>query len=73
VKKVLVDQLGVESKLVTPSANLVDDLGADKLDAVGIMMAVEEAFSTKISDGDARRMRTVGHIVNAMRARGLCR
>jgi acyl carrier protein len=73
VKKVLVEQLGVESEKVTLSANIVDDLGADKLDAVGIVMAVEQAFGTQVSDSAAKRLRTVGDIVNAMRARGLCR
>jgi acyl carrier protein len=73
VKKVIVDQLGVEPEKVTPSADVVDDLGADDLDKVGIVMAVEAEFGTKISDRTAQGLATVGDVANELRKRSLCR
>ena len=59
VKKIIVDQLGVEEELVTPEASFVDDLGADSLDTVELVMALEEEFGLEIPDEDAEKIRTV--------------
>ena len=64
VKKIVVEQLGVEEQEVVPSANLVDDLGADSLDLVELIMALEEEFSSpsqkvEIPDEDAEKIGTV--------------
>ncbi|MET0556913.1 MAG: acyl carrier protein, partial [Vicinamibacteria bacterium] len=53
VKKIIVDQLGVEEDLVTSEASFVDDLGADSLDTVELVMALEEEFGIEIPDEDA--------------------
>lgn len=59
VKQIIVEQLGVSEEEVTPTAHFVDDLGADSLDQVELVMALEEAFDLEISDEDAEKMRTV--------------
>jgi acyl carrier protein len=59
VKQIIVEQLGVEESEVTPSASFVDDLGADSLDTVELVMAFEEAFDIEIPDEDAEKIRTV--------------
>ena len=55
VKKVVVDQLSVDEKLVTPEARFTDDLGADSLDTVELVMALEEEFKCEIPDEDAEK------------------
>ena len=59
VKQIIVEQLGVDEAEVTPSASFVDDLGADSLDTVELVMAFEEAFEIEIPDEDAEKIRTV--------------
>lgn len=59
VKQIISEQLGVDEAEVTPSASFVDDLGADSLDQVELVMALEEAFDLEISDEDAEKMRSV--------------
>ncbi|HVQ29429.1 MAG TPA: acyl carrier protein [Vicinamibacteria bacterium] len=59
VKKIIVDQLGVEEELVTPEASFVDDLGADSLDTVELVMALEEEFGIEIPDEDAEKITRV--------------
>ena len=59
VKQIIVEQLGVEEAEVTSSASFVDDLGADSLDTVELVMAFEEAFDIEIPDEDAEKIRTV--------------
>jgi acyl carrier protein len=59
VKSIIVDQLGVSEGEVTPAASFVDDLGADSLDTIELVMAFEEAFSIEIPDEDAEKIRTV--------------
>jgi acyl carrier protein len=59
VKKIIVDQLGVSEDEVTPQASFVDDLGADSLDTVEMVMAFEEEFTIEIPDEDAEKIRTV--------------
>jgi acyl carrier protein len=64
VKQIIVEQLGVEEAEVTSSASFVDDLGADSLDTVELVMAFEEAFDIEIPDEDAEKIRTVQDAVN---------
>uniref|UniRef100_A0A7C2EJN0 Acyl carrier protein n=1 Tax=Ammonifex degensii TaxID=42838 RepID=A0A7C2EJN0_9THEO len=69
VKQIIVQQLGVEEDEVTLDASFVDDLGADSLDLVELVMAFEEEFETEIPDEDAEKIRTVGHAVNYIQER----
>lgn len=59
---IIANQLGVEKDIITPEANVVDDLGADSLDVVELVMALEEAFDLEIPDEDAENIRTVKDI-----------
>jgi len=59
VKKIVIDQLGVKEDEVTPEASFVDDLGADSLDTVELVMALEEEFDTEIPDDEAEKINTV--------------
>jgi acyl carrier protein len=59
VKQIIVDQLGVDQAEVTPAASFTDDLGADSLDRVELIMAMEEAFDVEIPDEDAEKIATV--------------
>ena len=59
VKQIIVEQLGVDETEVTPKASFVDDLGADSLDTVELVMAFEEAFDVEIPDEQAEKIRTV--------------
>ncbi len=64
VKQIIVEQLGVDEAEVTPTASFVDDLGADSLDTVELVMAFEEAFEIEIPDEDAEKIRTVKDAVD---------
>jgi len=64
IKEVVVDQLGVDAEQVTPAANFVDDLGADSLDTVELIMAFEEEFDVEIPDTDAEKIKTVQDVIN---------
>ena len=64
VKKIVVEQLGVEEDEVKPEASFVDDLNADSLDLVELIMSLEEEFGTEISDEDAEKIRTVQDAVD---------
>ena len=64
VKEVISEQLGVEAALLTPEANLMDDLGADSLDQVELIMGLEEKFDIVISDEDAEKITTVQEAIN---------
>lgn len=59
VKSIIVEQLGVDAEEVTPDASFVEDLGADSLDTVELIMAFEEEFGVEISDDDAEKIRKV--------------
>ncbi len=59
IKQIVAEQLGVDEAEVTPTASFVDDLGADSLDTVELVMAFEEAFEIEVPDEDAEKMRTV--------------
>ncbi|HZN54918.1 MAG TPA: acyl carrier protein [Candidatus Polarisedimenticolaceae bacterium] len=64
VKHIIVEQLGVDEDEVKPEARFVDDLGADSLDVVELVMALEEEFSLEISDEEAEKLTTVKHAVD---------
>jgi acyl carrier protein len=64
VKQIIVEQLGVDEGEVTASASFMDDLGADSLDTVELVMAFEEAFDIEIADEDAEKIRTVQDAVD---------
>ena len=63
VKSIIVEQLGVDEEEVTPDASFVDDLGADSLDTVELVMALEEEFDLEIPDEDAEKMTTVADAI----------
>jgi len=64
VRQIIVDQLGVEATDVTPTASFVDDLGADSLDRVELVMALEETFDIEIPDEEAEKIATVQNAVD---------
>jgi acyl carrier protein len=64
VKQIIIDQLGVEEAEVTPTASFVDDLGADSLDRVELIMALEENFDLEIPDEQAETLKTVQDAVD---------
>ncbi len=66
---IIVDKLGVERSEVTPEAVFVDDLGADSLDLVELIMAMEEEFGFEIADEEAEKLRTVQDVINFIQAR----
>ena len=68
VKEIIVDQLGVEESQVTDNAKFVEDLGADSLDTVELVMALEEEFGLEIPDTEAEKIRSVGDAVNYIKA-----
>ncbi len=63
VKEIIVEQLGVNPEQVTSNASFIDDLGADSLDTVELVMAFEEEFSVEVPDEDAEKLTTVGDVV----------
>ena len=68
IKKVVVEQLGVSESEVTREASFVDDLGADSLDTVELVMALEEAFSIEIPDEDAEKIKSIGDTITYVMA-----
>lgn len=63
VKDIIVDQLGVNAEQVTPEAKFIEDLGADSLDTVELVMAFEEEFEIEVPDEEAEKLQSVGDVV----------
>jgi acyl carrier protein len=63
VKDIIVEQLGVKADQVTPDAKFIEDLGADSLDTVELVMALEEEFGQEIPDEEAEKLQTVGDVI----------
>jgi len=68
VKRIIVERLGVDEAEVTPEASFKDDLGADSLDVVELVMELEDEFDLEISDEDAEKISTVGEVVEYIKA-----
>lgn len=69
VKQIIVDQLGVDANEVTEKASFVEDLGADSLDTVELVMAFEEEFDVEIPDEEAEKLQTVGQALEYLKAK----
>lgn len=70
VKKIIEEQLGVDPDRVKPEASFIDDLGADSLDIVELVMAMEEEFDLEIPDEDAEKLRTVQDVYKYLETKG---
>ena len=70
VKDIIVEQLGVNAEQVTPEASVIEDLGADSLDTVELVMAFEEEFGAEIPDEDAEKLLTVGAVTSYLKEKG---
>ena len=68
VRDIIVEQLGVDESAVVPEASFIDDLGADSLDIVELIMALEEEFDIEIPDGEAENIKVVSDVVNYIKA-----
>jgi acyl carrier protein len=71
VKDIIVEQLGVEPDKVTPEASFIEDLGADSLDTVELVMAFEEEFDAEIPDEDAEKLRSVQGVLDYLKEKGI--
>ncbi len=71
VKEIIVEQLGVNADQVTAGASFIEDLGADSLDTVELVMAFEEEFGAEIPDEDAEKLTTVGAVLEYLQSKGL--
>ena len=71
VQEIIVEQLGVNAEQVTPEASFIDDLGADSLDTVELIMAFEEEFGAEIPDADAEKLTSVGKVLEYLTAKGI--
>jgi len=70
IKKIIVDHLGVDASKVSDEASFIDDLGADSLDTVELVMAFEEEFGAEISDSEAEKILTVGDAIKFIEKAG---
>jgi len=70
IKEIIVEQLGVNADQVTPAASFIEDLGADSLDTVELVMAFEEEFGAEIPDEDAEKLTTVGAVNEYLKSKG---
>lgn len=70
VRNIIVEQLGVDAVQVVPEANFIEDLGADSLDLIELLMALEELIDIEISDDEAEKIKTVGDVHNYIDAKG---
>jgi len=71
VKDIIVEQLGVNAEQVVAGASFIEDLGADSLDTVELVMAFEEAFGAEIPDEDAEKLTTVGAVNEYLKSKGI--
>ena len=71
VKDIIVEQLGVSADQVKSEASFIEDLGADSLDTVELVMAFEEEFGAEIPDEDAEKLTTVGNVVEYLKSKGI--
>ena len=70
IKEIIVEGLGVNADQVTPEASFVNDLGADSLDTVELVMAFEEEFGAEIPDEDAEKLTSVGAVIDYLKSKG---
>ena len=70
VNKIIEEQLGVESDRIKPEASFIDDLGADSLDIVELVMAMEEEFDIEIPDDEAEKLKTVQDVTSFLKEKG---
>ena len=70
VKEIIVDHLDVNAEQITPEASFTEDLNADSLDTVELIMAFEEEFGAEIPDTDAEKLTTVGAVINYLKEKG---
>lgn len=70
VKDIIVEQLGVNPEQVTPAAKFIEDLGADSLDTVELVMAFEEEFNVEVPDEEAEKLQTVGDVIKYIEDKG---
>ena len=71
IKSIVADQLGVDEDQVTEDASFIDDLGADSLDTVELIMAFEEEFDVEIPDEDAQKIKTVKDVIEYIESNGI--
>ena len=71
VKEIIVSKLGVDAAQVTPEASFTNDLGADSLDTVELVMEFEKAFNIQIPDEDAEKIASVGDVINYLKTKGI--
>jgi len=71
VKEIIVSKLGVDAAQVTPEASFTNDLGADSLDTVELVMEFEKAFNIQIPDEDAEKIASVGDVINYLKSKGI--
>ena len=71
VKDIIVEQLGVNADQVTDTASFIEDLGADSLDTVELVMAFEEEFGAEIPDEDAEKLTSVGGVISYLKGKGI--
>mgnify|MGYP003393570308 CR=1 FL=1 len=70
IRDIIVEQLGVDADRIKPEASFIDDLGADSLDIVELVMAMEEVFDVEIPDEDAEKLKTVNDVINYLKGKG---
>ena len=70
VKDIIVEQLGVNPEQVTPQAKFIEDLGADSLDTVELVMAFEEEFNVEVPDEESEKLQTVGDVIKYIEDKG---
>jgi len=69
IREIIIEQLGVAAEEVVPEASFIDDLGADSLDIVELVMAIEEEYGLEIPDEDAERMQNIGDVISYVEER----